>query len=380
MGDNKDDLKVSICLVMIVKDEEDTIERCIDSVAKYIDHWVIVDTGSKDNTISKIHEVMAKHNIPGTLYERPWVNFGHNRTESLALAQGICDYRFVMDADDTFESFVDNPFEDLDQSKSGFGINLQLGGISYNRCMLIKSDEDWEFVGVLHEYPFPKNKQTPNFGMVNNCVIHACISPLKRAKSQKEKYANDARILAKAVKEEPDNSRYVFYLGQSYFDSQQYAKAIEAYKKRTTMGGWNEEVYISHYKVALCLMELNKKDEVLIDAFSKAWENRPFRLEAAYHITRILRINKRHVLGFTYANMAMQNFMNYPGNDTLFYEKPIHEWMFLDEYCMAAYYVGQRELAKSNMDQFFKTDIYEALPDNEKERLKKNYGHYCEEK
>jgi hypothetical protein len=78
--------------------------------------------------------------------------------------------------------------------------------------------------------------------------------------------------------------------------------------------------------------------------------------------------------------MAMQNFMNYPGKDTLFYEKPIHEWMFLDEYCMAAYYVGQRELAKSNMDQFFKTDIYEALPDNEKERLKKNYGHYCEEK
>ena len=368
----------SLCLVMIVKDEEDTIERCIDSVAKYIDHWVIVDTGSKDDTIAKIHEVMAKHNIPGTLYERPWVNFGHNRTESLTLAQGICDYRFVMDADDTFESFVDNPFEGMDTTKDSYHLHLELAGIRYTRSMLMRSDQEWEYVGVLHEYPYPKSKVAPSTGYVEGCLVHAQISPLKRAKSVKDKYAHDAKVLEKALKDEPENNRYVFYLAQSYFDSQQYKKAKLNYLKRSKMKGWEEEVYISLYRAALCSLMLDEDYDATLKRFSLAWENRPFRLEAAYQIVKMLRQDGRYVMAFTYANMAMQNFLNYPHKDTLFYDVNVHEWMFLDEYCMAAYYVGQKELAKVNMDQFFATDMYLKVPDHEKQRLKKNYEFYSD--
>ena len=35
---------------MIVKDESKVIKRCLDSVKPLIDYWVIVDTGSKDDT------------------------------------------------------------------------------------------------------------------------------------------------------------------------------------------------------------------------------------------------------------------------------------------------------------------------------------------
>ena len=34
----------TLCLVMIVKDEEDTIKKCLTAVAPYISEWVIVDT------------------------------------------------------------------------------------------------------------------------------------------------------------------------------------------------------------------------------------------------------------------------------------------------------------------------------------------------
>lgn len=40
--------KISLC--MIVKDEEEVIERCLDSVKDIVDEIIIVDTGSKDNT------------------------------------------------------------------------------------------------------------------------------------------------------------------------------------------------------------------------------------------------------------------------------------------------------------------------------------------
>lgn len=37
---------------MIVKDEEKTIERVLSCVKKFADEIVVVDTGSKDNTVN----------------------------------------------------------------------------------------------------------------------------------------------------------------------------------------------------------------------------------------------------------------------------------------------------------------------------------------
>ena len=40
----------NLTLSMIVKDEAPNIERCLESVAPYIDYYIICDTGSTDNT------------------------------------------------------------------------------------------------------------------------------------------------------------------------------------------------------------------------------------------------------------------------------------------------------------------------------------------
>jgi glycosyltransferase involved in cell wall biosynthesis len=90
----------AICLNMIVKNEAHVVQETLDAVAPYISSWVIVDTGSADGTQDLIRNHMAALGIPGELQERPWLNFGHNRTEALKLAQGHGDYIWVMDADD----------------------------------------------------------------------------------------------------------------------------------------------------------------------------------------------------------------------------------------------------------------------------------------
>ena len=43
-----------ICLNMIVKNEAPVIERCLASVRPWIDHWVVVDTGSTVGTEERI--------------------------------------------------------------------------------------------------------------------------------------------------------------------------------------------------------------------------------------------------------------------------------------------------------------------------------------
>ena len=84
-----------ICLNMIVRNEAHIIHELIASVAAHIDSWVIVDTGSTDGTQDLIRRLMAERGIPGELVERPWRNFGSNRTEALELAQGRGDYIWV---------------------------------------------------------------------------------------------------------------------------------------------------------------------------------------------------------------------------------------------------------------------------------------------
>ena len=41
---------ISISLCMIVKDEENTLERCLNSIYDIVDEIIIVDTGSIDET------------------------------------------------------------------------------------------------------------------------------------------------------------------------------------------------------------------------------------------------------------------------------------------------------------------------------------------
>jgi glycosyltransferase involved in cell wall biosynthesis len=70
---------------MIVKDEAHVIEKCLSTVEKFIDYWVIFDTGSSDNTKEIIQNRLK--NIPGELHVSQWVNFAQNRNQVLELAR-----------------------------------------------------------------------------------------------------------------------------------------------------------------------------------------------------------------------------------------------------------------------------------------------------
>ena len=87
-----------ICLSMIVKNESPVIHRCLASVRPWIDHWVIVDTGSSDGTQDQVRAALA--GVPGSLHERPWQDFAHNRNEALDLARAQADYVLFIDADE----------------------------------------------------------------------------------------------------------------------------------------------------------------------------------------------------------------------------------------------------------------------------------------
>jgi glycosyltransferase involved in cell wall biosynthesis len=367
---------ISLCLVMIVKDEEDTMEKCLRAVAPYIKYWVIVDTGSTDKTVEVTKKTMESLGIDGELHERPWVNFEVNRTESLNLAKDKCDYRWIIDADDTFYPEIAgvNPFAGLDDSPDCYQLLYKLNSLQYHRAQIVKSSQNWIYKGVLHEYLFrdEENVETVQLSVPNSYVV-ADISPLKRASSLEEKYANDAIILEKALETEPTNTRYVFYLAQSYRDSDQLLKSIDAYERRIAMGEWEEEIYYSMYMIAKMKERLGHSIEEVTAAFSRAWEYRPSRLEAVFHTMRKLREAGRHLIAFAYGDVAIKTSGT---SDILFIEPEIWQWRLLDEYSLAAYFIGNPDIALEKTNAIVNAPFFKSLSKDEQDRINKNMEFY----
>src|SRR6185295_1280089 len=96
---------------------------------------------------------MKKHQIPGEVHERPWVNFAHNRNEALALTEGKADYILFMDADEYLEYEPGFTLPSLD--KDYFWITTSCYGTQFNKIQLIKSSPQWKWIGVLHEVLAP---------------------------------------------------------------------------------------------------------------------------------------------------------------------------------------------------------------------------------
>src|SRR5450631_4760042 len=133
---------------MIVKNEAPVIRRCLDSVRPIIDHWVIVDTGSTDGTQTVIREHL--HDLPGTLFERPWRDFAYNRSEALALARAEADYSLIIDADDILE--IPDGFVLPELTADSYVVDIQDPPLRYQRTQLVLNTLPWHYEGVVHEF------------------------------------------------------------------------------------------------------------------------------------------------------------------------------------------------------------------------------------
>ncbi len=94
MTNNTQKPTLSVC--MIVKNEEKSLPRCLESIKNVADEIIIVDTGSTDNTMSIARDFGAK------VYQYAWKdNFSEARNHSLSHAS--CDWILQIDADEERE-------------------------------------------------------------------------------------------------------------------------------------------------------------------------------------------------------------------------------------------------------------------------------------
>jgi len=361
-----------ICLCMIVKNESRVIRRCLESLLPVIDSWVISDTGSNDGTQEIIKDVLK--DIPGTLIERPWVDYSHNRNEVIQEAKVFLRkkqhdnfYLYFIDADETLVQTGPDPFKDL--TKGAYYITYKYGNLVYPRVSLVLMKQDWKYKDVLHEYLSLDGPFTT--GTIENA--HVFVRAEGARSSDPDKYKKDAEVLKKALETDPENSRYWFYLAQSYRDANMFDEAIQTYNIRVQKGGWVEETWHSLYQIAR-IMEMTKASFTdTLMAYLRAYEFRPHRAETLGCLARFLRLNNMHSSACAFAEQGMRTA---PTTDMLFIETAYYEWICKDEFAIAAYWCGREEDGKEVNEDLL---LNPALPEVERERIQKNLD-FCIEK
>jgi len=364
-------MKPKITLCMIVKNETHIIRECLESVAPYIDYWVISDTGSTDGTQELITKFFEEKGIPGELHQDEWKGFGHNRSLALRHCDGKADYAWMIDADDKIEGNFKFPKE---MTADAYVIRMGRPEFSWWRTQIFKVDSKWEYRGVLHEYPACISNDKPILMKIEgDYFLNArTLGARNVGITAVEKYTRDAEMLEAALVDEPTNTRYMFYLGQSYFDSQQWEKAEKAYLQRAHAGGWAEEVYYSLYRVAICRAMMDKPWPEIQASFLDAFNARPTRAEPLYHIAQVLRTKfNQPAAAFVFARTAAE--IPFPKDDILFVANAIYDYAILDELGATAFYAGKPEIGYLACKKLLEEG---KISKSEIPRIQENYNQY----
>lgn len=323
-----------ICLNMIVKDEAPVIGRCLDALRLFVDHWLIVDTGSSDGTQDLVRRHLA--GLPGALHERPWRNFAHNRNEALALARdatGPGDYVFFIDADETLALPPGQVRPALDAE--AYDLRCDYEGTSYRRCALVAMRLPWRWEGVVHE-SIVCDQPVQRVPLEGPRIVVVREGARSR---DPDTFRKDAALLEAALLEDPTHARNMFYLAQSWRDAGEPERALQAYRRRAAMGGWDEEVWYALYQAAALSEQLQAPPAEIAFAYQAAYSARPSRAEPLVQLARFHRLRGEHALALLYARHAAA--MPRP-DDLLFVDDTAYAWQALDELSVAAWYAGAR--------------------------------------
>ena len=376
----------AISLNCIVKNESMVIARMLKSVAKMVDYYVIVDTGSTDNTKEIIKSTMEELGIPGEIHDHEWVNFCTARNFALDCVKGKAEYGFWIDADE--QAIYDEKFsrsimlEKLRSNEFDQGsTKVHYGNQKYFRSQIFKVDIDWVWKGAVHEIMFAPEGHTPKGCMIDG--FYTLVTPDGASwgdgskETQKKKYLEHAEMIKEYIKTDKD-PRWLFYLAQSYRDAFEYKLAADTYAERANMeAGYYEERYFSQLMVGNMKAHLQTPVGEVVHEFLKASKYDSNRCEHIIPVIKQYQSTKDYTISYMHSKFCMDNYQKNPfPKSTLFIDNSIYDWVLLDLHCVNCYWIGKYDEAKSTYNKLRKQINKGVIPEDQITRIKENEKWY----
>lgn len=247
---------ITISLCLIVKNEEKTLARCLESVKGAIDEIIIADTGSTDATKAIAAEFTDK------IYDFVWVN-DFAAARNFAFSKATQEYILWLDADDVF---LPKDRDALLQLKASLGHEVDVVSMPYyltfdqqgrvtcqiRRNRLVKRERNFRWIGPVHEY-------LEVYGNIQNSNIAVSHQPLSHD-AGRNLYIYEQRQL----KGEQFSPRDLYYFANELKDHNLFNRAIEYYQRfLATNQGWVEDNIETCAKLADCFYHLRDIDNQL---------------------------------------------------------------------------------------------------------------------
>lgn len=251
-------MAVTISLCMIVRDEEEVLARCLDSVADAVDEVILVDTGSVDRTREIARAYTTK------VYNYIW-NDDFAAARNFSFSKATMDYCMWLDADDILlpadrrrlKELKATLSPDVDVVMLPYCLTRDKAGkpeFWYYRERIVRNAPAYRWQGQVHEAITPVGQILWQDATVTHQKLHP--SDPNR----------NLRILEK-VKNSPTglSPREQYYYGRELKEHQRFPEAIavlEGFLREP--GGWTENKLDACLELASCYETQGRREDAYL--------------------------------------------------------------------------------------------------------------------
>lgn len=260
---------MSLC--MIVRDEEELLPRCLDSVRTLTDEIIIVDTGSADGTIKIAERYGAK------VIRHVWQNdFAEARNVSLEAATG--DWILFLDADEILDPYRCELISSYMSHTEIEGILFQIHSYLDEQVQwqtmvtpalrMFRNRPEYRFRNAIHEQiidSIASHKRDAALGQSELIIHHFGSDPRRMASKQKIKRNRIA--LSGVLEKEPTNYYQLYNLAVNYCQTQELEQAVDLFRQCRKYGPQDSPCRSASYlHETLCLFHLHRTHEAIAAA------------------------------------------------------------------------------------------------------------------
>ena len=275
-----------INLCIMVKNGGPQFEEMLTANLNLIDSWTILDTGSTDNTIEIINNVLVgKKN--GNLYQEPFINFKDSRNRLLELAGTKCKFNLMLDDTYIIKGYLREFLNEIrsDQYSNSFTLFIHSHDTKYGSNRITKSNSGLKYIHKIHEVITEQNNINIIIPEDRAYIFDGRYDYMeKRTNDRKEL---DFKLLFEEIDEDPNNPRAYYYLGQSYSQIEDYEKAFFYFVKRYEFinSGFIQERLDAAFEAArIANFKLNKPWDECEKLYNNAFKIDESRPESLYFI------------------------------------------------------------------------------------------------
>lgn len=329
---------ITISLCMIVRNEEDTLSRVLESAKDLVDEIIIVDTGSEDKTKEISKQYTDK------IFDFEWID-DFSAARNYSFSKATQEYIFYLDADDVMLEEDREKFKklkkELDLSVDSVTMKYNVGfdkygnvTFSYRRHRLVKRSRNFKWYGPCH-----------NYLAVSGKIIDSDIA----ISHKKEKHQTDRnlKIYEKRIERGDEFSpRDIFYYANELYDHKIYEKAVENYNKFLSMNnGWFEDKIYACGKVADYYSSIGNYTQAYEYCF-KSFEYDEPRAEHCCRIGRYFKDKMMYKQAIFWFKLATE--LEKPEENWGFIMNDYWTWVPHMELCVCYFKTGKNDLAYSH--------------------------------